>query len=143
MSEHNPEAYKVGALWATSWGYDQTNVEHYEVVRETPGTVTLRRIASEWRDGRSYPMPGVYIRDRLLDGNAEQYDRATGEWVPSPRYVEAERLGYSEKVCRKPRPSKYGGAIYDHLTIDDVRSAWPTTADEGHYDTAAAGLPGH
>jgi hypothetical protein len=125
---HNADAYKVGALWATSWGYDQTNVEHFEVVRETRGTVTVRRIASEYRDGRSYPVPGAYIVDTLLNMDHGGHD---------------EELGYTEKLCRKPRPSKRTGETYDSLTIDDVRFAWPTTVDEGSYDTFAAGGAGH
>jgi hypothetical protein len=128
-------AYAVGSLWRTSWGYDQTNVEHFEVVRETPGTVTLRRIASEVRDGRVYPQAGAYITDWSLMGNSTEWNGT--EFVPAAQYERDKARGYSEKVCRKAR------GPYVSLRIDDVRYAWPTSVDEGSYDTLAAGQPGH
>lgn len=38
--------YRVGQLYSNSWGYEQTNVDMYEVVAVTARTVTLRPIAS-------------------------------------------------------------------------------------------------
>lgn len=142
-----------GDLYRTSWGYDQTNVEYFEVVKRTPGTVTLRRIAArmgreEWGENpRSvYPAPGSYIRDRLMDGNPP-WTGSSGTHYPNPRFEKAERDGYSEKVCRlatKPRKWQTDGkpSMGAYLTIDEVRSAWPYESG-GAYDTIAAGDPGH
>lgn len=47
--------YAVGAIFYTSWGYDQTNVEFFEVVRETAASVWVREIAATYVDGRLYP----------------------------------------------------------------------------------------
>lgn len=35
----------VGTILCSTWGYDQTNVDFYEVVTATPRTVQLRKIA--------------------------------------------------------------------------------------------------
>lgn len=35
----------VGTILCSTWGYDQTNVDFYEVVSATPRTVQLRKIA--------------------------------------------------------------------------------------------------
>lgn len=35
---------KVGDIWSCSWGYDQTNVDFYKIVKVTPKTVTLQKI---------------------------------------------------------------------------------------------------
>lgn len=49
--------YSVGSVWYTSWGYDQTNVEYYIVVRETAASVWVEPIGATVRDGRLYPDP--------------------------------------------------------------------------------------
>ena len=36
----------VGAIFSYSWGYDQTNVEYYQVVSRTAKTVKIREIAA-------------------------------------------------------------------------------------------------
>jgi hypothetical protein len=35
---------EVGDIWNSSWGYDQTNVDFYQVVKVTAKTVTVRKI---------------------------------------------------------------------------------------------------
>lgn len=38
--------FRVGQLFSNSWGYDQTNIDFYEIVAVTRATVTLRPIAA-------------------------------------------------------------------------------------------------
>lgn len=64
-AEAEADEYAIGSIWYTSWGYDQTNVDFFEVVKATPGTVLLERIASRFENGREYPQPGVAIEDLL------------------------------------------------------------------------------
>lgn len=125
----------IGEIWETSWGYDQTNVEFFEVVRESEKSLWLRRISADVRDGRIYPLAGEYTTDYGLMGNSEELDRETGEWVPARAYVRDRERGYSEKVCRKEKAHR-------SVRIDDVRYAWPYEGG-GAYDTRSAGLPGH
>lgn len=57
---------KVGDVFVDSWGYDQTNVDFYEVTRTTKAKIELRPIASEhveetgWASARVKPVPGYY-----------------------------------------------------------------------------------
>lgn len=37
----------LGAIFVCSWGYDQTNIEFFKVVRQTPRTVDLVQIGSK------------------------------------------------------------------------------------------------
>lgn len=60
---------KVGDILDASWGYDQTNVDFYEVVRVTPGTVDLHELEqvtecrNGWNDrGTCRPIPGTCKR---------------------------------------------------------------------------------
>ena len=38
---------QVGDIWSSSWGYDQTNVDFYQVIKVTAKTVTVRKIYKE------------------------------------------------------------------------------------------------
>lgn len=61
------QTVKVGDIFVRSWGYDQTNVNFYEVVRVTPSGKTLKlcevgRMYAE--DGQHVtPIPGAYKED--------------------------------------------------------------------------------
>lgn len=62
-----PHTYKVGDILDSSWGYDQTNIDFYEVVEATERTITVRQIAQECLAGAGgpseevAPVPGKYI----------------------------------------------------------------------------------
>jgi hypothetical protein len=62
--------YKVGELLRTSWGYDQTNVEYFEVVQVKGKYVWLREIAQKRSAtghdcGQTVPLPGQYLKPRF------------------------------------------------------------------------------
>lgn len=38
---------KIGDILSSSWGYDQTNRDYYQVVRITPAKIALRKIKTE------------------------------------------------------------------------------------------------
>lgn len=73
-----PHTLTVGTILNTSWGYDQTNVEFYEVTRIVGAhTVELREIAQKrtetgWLCGQTTPVPGEFIGEpftrRVIDG---------------------------------------------------------------------------
>jgi hypothetical protein len=60
---------KVGDIFVDSWGYEQTNIDMYEVVaKPTPKTVVVREIAFETVDGsegmmcdRVRAVPGAFV----------------------------------------------------------------------------------
>lgn len=113
-----------GDVFRTSWGYDQTNTEFFEIVSRTAATVTIRPISArlgehEEDSNRLYPIPGSYGSDFHIG---------------------------TEKKCRlqKKTLGRHGEPRYvaDRLVIDDVRYAWPYSTGGG-WDTVAAGQPGH
>jgi len=75
-ADYSPEeaGVKVGDIFYTSWGYDQTNVEFYEVTGLTGASVKIRQIASEDVSSdsdmhmRLVPKPGVYVDALPLRG---------------------------------------------------------------------------
>lgn len=65
-SEGHP--FKVGDIFYDSWGYDQTNVDFFQVTEITKGTVTLRAIASSWTDDKMYavvPVPNKFTGEEF------------------------------------------------------------------------------
>lgn len=94
-----PHTLKVGDILHTSWGYEQTNVEFFQVTRIVgPHTVELREIAQErsetgWLRGTCKPAPGKFLTPRH-----EGDDRG----VPIVRRANAN----------------------NSVKIDDVRYAW-------------------
>lgn len=68
--QNTPHSIKVGTIISNSWGYDQTNVDWYQVVKTTPFCVYLRPIAEEIEQtgfmcGQSSPKPGVFVSDEI------------------------------------------------------------------------------
>jgi hypothetical protein len=105
-----------GDIYVNSWGYDQTNIDYYQVVKRTPGTVTIRKIGVELIDRRVFPVRDKFITD----------------------YRDPDGKG---KVChlktKDPKPG-YGLKTGKH----SFTWAFPYEGG-GRYDTIAAGDPGH
>lgn len=126
-------ALKPGGIWRTSWGYDQTNVEFFQVVRETKASIVLRRIGATVRDGRLFPLGGQWATDFGLMGNSAPYGDGSQE--------RDQKRGYSEKMCRKPRVTRDGYQC-SSVKITDSRYAYPYEGG-GAYETFASGGAGH
>ena len=109
------EAFHVGSVWYTSWGYDQTNVDYYQVVRESESSVWLRKIGSYVENGRLYPNPGMFLGA-------------------------ANEKGHLHRKNGFPRGED--GDFYLFLTMTSYASAYPYDGG-GKYDTRAAGQEGH
>lgn len=63
--------YKPGDLFRRSWGYDQTNIDWYEVVEVKGKHLIVREIAQARSDcgaaaysDKSVPLPGEFLADR-------------------------------------------------------------------------------
>lgn len=84
---------KVGDILTSSWGYDQTNVWYFQVVKTTNKQVTLRRIGSEMVESltfdswKSRPVKDKFIGD-------ETYTRKVGN-TGEKTYVRIESYMYA------------------------------------------------
>lgn len=74
MAEIKPYAepkhnIKIGDIFYNSWGYEQTNVDFYQVVKTTPKTITLRKIKGKSDDYNAYYMTGskVAVKNSFYD----------------------------------------------------------------------------
>lgn len=80
---------KVGAILYTSWGYDQTNVEFFQVTAvPSAKTVEIRKIAGQNVNGREGMMSGYYkpvpnsfigepMVKRVIEGNAVKISKGS------------------------------------------------------------------
>lgn len=68
-----PRGLEVGDILRSSWGYDQTNIDYYEVTRLIgKNRVEIREIAQDskedqgWLRGSCVPVPGRYIGEPMV-----------------------------------------------------------------------------
>lgn len=75
----NVHGVQVGDIFYSSWGYDQTNVDYFEVVKVTAKMATVKEISAVQNPygpmhGKCAPVPGQY-KDNCFFG--EQNRTAT------------------------------------------------------------------
>lgn len=64
--KNQPHNIKIGDIFRSTWGYDQTNVEFWECVSVSGALITVREIAqqreyTESMSGNCLPIPGKFI----------------------------------------------------------------------------------
>lgn len=104
-----PHTLKLGAILSSSWGYDQTNVDFYEVVAVVGNnSVKIQKIgqalAEEQKGGPSaeyvVPVPGSYKGEPMLKrvsaGNYIRLNSYSGAsvWSGNPKYQTAWGWGH-------------------------------------------------
>ena len=106
-SKKNPNTLAIGDVLYTSWGYDQTNVDYYDLV-DKPSThfVVIRKVASEIVESngastRVVALPGQFISEgkrvkanaqnevRISDGRGHAY-----QWDGQPKHETAFGYGH-------------------------------------------------
>jgi hypothetical protein len=64
------ETVEIGTIFVCSWGYDQTNIDYYQVVEFTPSgkSVRIRRICKRAHDGdRVLPVKDAFLSGKIID----------------------------------------------------------------------------
>ena len=76
--------FKVGDIFVNSWGYDQTNIDFYEVVAVTAKSIRLARIAKGSVDGtegfmtdKVVALPGQFVE---RDGKRIEMTKFPYQW---------------------------------------------------------------
>jgi hypothetical protein len=79
--------FKPGDIMYDSWGYEQTNVDFYEVVQvKSASTIVLRQVAQDTKEtcfmsGHTTPRPGEYIGDPI---------QKRVQWYDGKPYISSE-----------------------------------------------------
>jgi len=80
-----PHTLKVGDIVVNSWGWEQTNIDFYEVVKASPNYVWLLPISSHeveqtgWMQGKKMPRPGQYLAEQPTKHRVHHRDN--GAWI--------------------------------------------------------------
>lgn len=97
----------VGDVFEASWGYEQTNVDYFEVVEKHGQFVTVRPIASRtvettgWMQSMVEAVPGCYLSSStLLDGKSSARRKVKGT-VDKP-YIDLKSFVSAGKWDGKP-----------------------------------------
>ena len=113
----------VGDIFYNSWGYDQTNIDYYKVVRLTPAGVEIVPIGKKYVE-RNGPGGDQVVPD---PDSIREWDTITG----------IERGGKGSKVCRiKGDGGRYG----PYIVLNDRHSA---TRWNGRPDYQTDSMFGH
>jgi len=78
----NTQALPIGTVVVNTWGYDQTNVDFYEVVKASSQFVTLRELKSTTTESSPLSMSGTTVPQ--IDGE----DRYTSEETSRRKVVD-------------------------------------------------------
>jgi len=105
----------IGAIFVSSWGYDQTNVDFYEVVRKTASSVELRKIGKRTQSA-------VRGSDRVVP--------TKGAFVAGSK-PKLKRLQYSWGVEKALRPYVTISS-FQHASLWDGKPRHETAAGYGH-----------
>ena len=101
-----PNTLAIGSILSASWGYDQTNVDFYEVVdKPSQHFVVIRKIAQntiESNGAQDYVVPvlGSYVEDgKRVKASADNTVRinsynTASEWSGQPMYQTAFGFGH-------------------------------------------------
>lgn len=50
MAAENQDKYEVGKILYSLWGYDQTNIDFYQIVKKTKSMIVIHQIGKEYLD---------------------------------------------------------------------------------------------
>lgn len=99
-----PNGCKIGDIYVCSWGYDQTNVDFYEIVATpTAKTIHLRRLCatSQGADNEKVAIPGKYLNDEILTKRVSSSDSFSlskykwlHRWDGTPQYETPANMGH-------------------------------------------------
>lgn len=127
ITETTPRPVEVGDVFVESWGYGQTNVDTYVVVRKTASSIFLKPCGQELtEDGRNVrPRP-----DRILEFREEP-----------GQHTRIGKVNANGEI-RKAMPTVgFGGRLWMKMTSYSGASRWD--GERAYHDTIAAGMPGH
>jgi hypothetical protein len=86
--------YKVGDILYGSWGYDQTNIDFFQIVEVGNRSLKIRKIASSsvrdtsWCSAEVAPIKDCFVKDETYRVNLviRSYDGKTSHSIKSPVY---------------------------------------------------------
>jgi len=110
---------KVGDIFKASWGYEQTNIDYYEVVAVKGKAVEVLELAQQttetgWLQGDCVPVPGSYATEPDYDSpESKAHHEKTGGYlrvVPKARRM-IPQMGHNGKPYLSFESYKYAHLV--------------------------------
>ena len=114
----------VGDVFYTSWGYDQTNVEFFKVVRSTDKTIWVQETGQ--------------VIESSDYGNGDYWKTSSNGEVASREVRDWDAGGYKIEIAPiSQHKIKYDGQGIPFFSIKSYKNAWfwdgkPKSASTGH-----------
>ncbi|EAL2460390.1 hypothetical protein YZ31_07110 [Campylobacter lari] len=101
--EENENGYKVGDVFYSSWGYEQTNIDFYQVIATSKKTIWLASIKAHahyenWNSGKKSPIKNSFTFDKKVFKTLSK----------SPKVID----GHVKFICKHDGGSKYFSCDY-------------------------------
>lgn len=87
---------KPGDIFAASWGYDQTNVDFYQVIKTTAASVTVKAIESKKIYSSDMVGTAQPLKDKFI--NDETIRRALYQFGTDAPYIKIASYEYARLV---------------------------------------------
>lgn len=97
---------KVGDVFRSSWGYDQTNIDYYEVIAVSGKTATVCKISqlsesTEYLQGKCVPKPGSFI-GKPFKKLIQKLSETSEAHIKINRCAHAYKIEPVAVICNKP-----------------------------------------
>ena len=115
------EPVAIGDIFEDNWGYNQTNIDYYEVVGiSKTGRVKLHRILNTYPEGRSAPnvpvspVPGAFSTRHEPTGYkvVSESDMDGNLWVNTGYNSAACRVATASFIATKPEGTLYSEWVF-------------------------------
>lgn len=102
---------RVGDILYSSWGYDQTNIDFYKVVKVSAASVWIQKVGQVWEqlDG--------FLGEYVIPTDSSDYqvrDWDTNEFITKTHPIKQKRI-----------QTKFAGENGWYVSINDYASAYP------------------
>ncbi len=141
QEEHKNESVKIGDLFYTHWGYDQTNTEMYKITKISPSgkTVMVRQIGFTTKEGSEgfmcdqvIPNPDFEIKIKIHDGH---------QYVDQKEHLPDLRVKLSRSSCWNPKKKQHEeigeihlrGSVYYAGDSKHLQNLYPIKKDDSTY----------
>ena len=107
-----PTTVEIGMIVACSWGYEQTNVDFYEVVKFTASTATFQKVRSEKTatgdmTGVAVPVPGEFVQESQIRRKIQNLSGAPIFKINDSSYGRPAPFKLNEDGTKEYQPQRF------------------------------------
>lgn len=109
QEEHKNESVKIGDLFYTHWGYDQTNTEMYKITKISPSgkTVMVRQIGFDTKKDSEGYMCDQVIPDPDFEIKIKVYDEEKHQYIEQEEQLPDLRVKISRSSAWNPKTKEH------------------------------------